>query len=77
MIHSTGSGRTEPVTTQVTPNIGTEAKWSRRHLLDVDDLMRSALLGLAGFSMALGAIAVASTDAALRQPPVPSRSARG
>ena len=41
MIHSTGSGRTEPVTTQVTPNIGTEAKWSRRHLLDVDDLSLS------------------------------------
>jgi aspartate carbamoyltransferase catalytic subunit len=38
MIHSTGSGRTEPVTTQVTPSIGTEAKWGRRHLLDVDDL---------------------------------------
>lgn len=30
-------------TTQVSPDIGTEAKWTRRHLLDVDDLSRDEI----------------------------------
>jgi aspartate carbamoyltransferase catalytic subunit len=41
MIQSTGSGRAD--TTQTTPRIGTEAPWTRRHLLDVDELTRDEI----------------------------------
>lgn len=40
MIRSTSSGQAEP---QTTPAIAADAKWSRRHLLDVDELSRDEI----------------------------------